>query len=155
MFDGRVKRTVLADLVLEHFGFDDPMDLAKRFTRRTIDRWKLLSVIDVLKKGVELQDPASIRIVGKAADYYAKEVDFLIKKVGKQNVDVALGGGLLLNGPSLLPKLIRQKIKAKYPRVTVHQPWLTPAIGAAVMASYYAGAPHQKIYRETRKNLKA
>jgi N-acetylglucosamine kinase-like BadF-type ATPase len=145
--DGREKPSILRQLVREHYGFADETTMLKTATRGKLDRVMTLFVISVLNDAVAQGDEVAIRLVHDAADYYLRDVVFLIDKVGGGEVDVVLGGGLLLNGPPLLRDVLAQKIKAARPPVSVHTPHLSPAIGGAVMAAFYAGQDHHAVFR--------
>ena len=144
--DGREKPSVLRKLVREHYGFADETTMLKVATRGKLDRAMTLFVISALNEAVAQGDEVAVRIVHEAADYYTRDVVFLIDKVGGAEVDVVLGGGLLNNGPPLLREVLAEKIKGERPSVIVHPPHLPPAVGAAVMAAFRVGSDHRRIF---------
>lgn len=149
MIDGRVKKTALADMVMDYFGETDSWQLIKKVMRGQLEQMQLLNIIAVLKEAVEQEDPVALQLVHDAADYYSRDLNFIIeKRVGFESTDVVLGGGQLFNGPALLSELITDKVKAVHPDVNVHSPLLSPAIGGAVMAAFYANADHHGIFQK-------
>lgn len=150
VIDGREKPSLLRDMVREHYGFATEEEMLKAATRNKLDRVMTLFVITVLNDAVAKGDEVALRIVHEAADYYLRDVLYLIDKVGGGEVDVVLGGGLLLNGPPLLRELLTNQVLAARPAVTVHTPQLSPAIGGAVMAAFAAGGDHHEVYRRAQ-----
>ncbi len=152
--DGREKKSILPELVVKHFGHDNYDSLLKLAARHRLPIFETLTSFMVLHEAVANKDAVAMRIVKEAATYYAGEIEALLKRVNGEKVDVVLGGGMLLNCPQMLWDLTEAKILAKHPQVTVHAPHLRPAIGGAVMAAYYAGADHRKIFRQAQKTYR-
>lgn len=153
VWDGRLPESILPGLVLEHFEETDPTKIVKKFARHTIDKWKLLTVISPWRVAVERRDKVALMIVERAAEVYAQDVCFMLSKVGGDGADVVLGGGQLLNGPKAFHNRIAQVVRRQFPRVTVHGPHLSPAVGGAILAAYQDGAPHREFYRNAKKSV--
>ena len=150
VMDGREKPSLMRDMVREHYGYASEEELLKAATRNKLDRAMTLFVITVLNEAVARGDEVAMRIVHEAADYYRRDVVYLIDKVGGGEVDVVLGGGLLLNGPPLLRELLTNQVLTARPTVTVHTPHLPPAVGAAVMAAFAAGGDHRAVFQRAQ-----
>jgi N-acetylglucosamine kinase-like BadF-type ATPase len=153
VWDGRLPKSILPELVLRHFEYDDPIPLIKVGVRNALDRWHLLTVIDPWREAVERGDAVSKKIARDAAKVYVQDLDFLIRKIGGGRVDVVLGGGLLRNGPEYFRACIADGVRAKHPQVTIHLPHLSPAIGAALMAAHTDGRDYPTLYRRAQQTV--
>jgi len=150
-WDGRAPRSILLPLLVDHFEVKRPSDISKRFTRGTIDNWKLLTVIDPWARAVEQGDRLSLRILEDGAKVYAGDVMHLLKRIGDNDADVALGGGQLRHGPARFRERIAELVRRKFPRVNIHGPSCTPAVGAALMAAWHDGASYPDLFRRAER----
>lgn len=141
-WDGRAPRSILLPLMIEHFEVKRPSDIPKQFTRGTMDRWKLLTVLDPWAQAVAQGDRLGLRLLEEGAKVYAGDVIHMLKLIGDNGADVVLGGGQLRYGPPRFSERIAELVRRKYPKATIHPPHCTPAVGAALMAAWHDGAPY-------------
>jgi N-acetylglucosamine kinase-like BadF-type ATPase len=153
VWDGRLPPSILPALVLNHFGFADPIELIRRGLRGKLDRWQLLTVIDPWREAVEQGDAVACDILEQAARVHAGDVHCLIAKAGG-DADVVLGGGLLRNGPKRFLDRIAALVCEKYPNATPHLPDLSPAIGAALMAAHAQGADYPRLFARAKETVR-
>ena len=151
--DGREEPSVLPKLLLVYFGESDPMVLVKKLRRERYPREKVMNVLEVLNRAVKKQDSVALKIVERAAGHYAWDIRTLIGKIGREKVEVVLGGGVLLNGPPRLLRRIGQLVRQDHPRARVHKPHLPPAIGAAILAGFSDGANPKTLFTQAKKTL--
>ncbi|MDP8222488.1 MAG: BadF/BadG/BcrA/BcrD ATPase family protein [Candidatus Lernaella stagnicola] len=154
VWDGRLPKSILLELLLTHFEEKSPVDIMRKYVRGTLDTWKMLTVIVPWKTAVEKGDEVSLMILEEAAEIFAGDVCFMIDKIHNEPVDVVLGGGLLAYSPARFRRRIGELIRVQHPRVTIHPPRLQPAVGAAVMAAYLDGREPGPFYRGARASLK-
>jgi N-acetylglucosamine kinase-like BadF-type ATPase len=154
VLDGRLPDSILPALLLEHFGEKSATDIMRKFVRGRLDTWKMLTVITPWGEAVRRRDPVALQIVDRAAEVYGDDLIHMVRLAGGGGVDVVLGGGLLNHGPKLLRDRIAARVRTVHPNVTIHQPHLSPAIGAAVMAAFLAGAKPTTVFTNARRSLK-
>lgn len=151
VWDGRLPPSILPDLARRHFGVADPVDLARRATRNTLDRWKVRTVIQPWREAIERGDRVARQIADDAAEVYAGDLRYLLKKIGGRDADVVMGGGLLLNGPRYFYDRIASLVRRRYPQTSIHLPVHSPGTGAAIMAAFYDGREAGKLFRRVRR----
>lgn len=147
VLDGRAPASILPVLLMDYFGVTDSQLLIKKLRRFHFPKKKVAGVLPVLCEAVAQNDKVSIALVKTAAKEYAKDVNIMIQKIGGEPAEAALGGGVLQNGPELLLTLIQKDVHKQFPKVDVHKPIFSPAIGAAIMAASNCGQDPAKIYQ--------
>ncbi len=102
--DGRGERSALERSLPAHFGFDTPLELAKAIHQRRLQHARLGELPPLVYAEAEAGDAAAIAIVerlaGEVADFARTAIDRLA--LGREPVDVVLGGGLLRRAPERL-----------------------------------------------------
>ena len=149
--DGREAKSILPNLVFEHFGIYDFEDMIRIWRRGEADLLKVLNIVTVLKDAVARGDRVALKLTRRAAKVYAHDVLTMLKKIGPEPADVVLGGGVLVNGPPLLLEWIEQNVTAKRPDTTVHRPRMRPVFGGCVLAAFSAGVSPGAFFNRIRK----
>lgn len=152
--DGRERKSVLPELLMQYFDEKNYEQLVLKLRRHRFSREKVSNVLPILNKAVASKDPLSLKIVKIAAEQYALDIRTMIQKMTKpRRVEVVLGGGVLENGPPTLRKYIGDFVRKKYPQAYVHQPILSPGVGAAVMAAFNDGRNPKQIFQQAQKTI--
>ena len=132
--DGRGERSALERSLPAHFGFDTPLELAKAIHQRRLQHARLGELPPLVYAEAEAGDDAAIAIVerlaGEVADFARTAIDRLA--LGREPVDVVLGGGLLRRAPERLLRRVRDELRGREANVIVLES--PPIAGAALLA---------------------
>ena len=130
--DNREQPTQLTDLILKKLALKAPTDLIK--WTHAASRDQIAALADVVFKAAEMQDAKALQIIDDAFSELACAVETVTLRLDfRQEFDIVLSGGILLNQPLLANKLQRwiEKIiiggNVIYPK---HE----PAYGAVLLA---------------------
>ena len=151
VLDGRDAPSIIPQLMMDYFNEHDPGELIRKLRRKYFSKDKVANILPVWTLAIKKKDKVAIRLMETAAKSYAHDIDTLIKKTGATEVEVVLGGGVLQNGPPALVRRISKIVRTKNPKVKVHKPYLSPAIGAAIMAAFNDGKNPKKIFSMAKK----
>lgn len=124
-FDGREKRTLLADVLKKEFHIDDD-NIVKEIYQNSFEISRLTKHVF---RAAEKRDKASLEIINKAAENLATH--FIPLKNGKY--EIALTGSLF-SEETLLEKQLTKLIKQKYKNIKLVKPSQQPAYGAIKIA---------------------
>ena len=146
MIDGRLDVTPLKEVALAHYGIEDEASFAERLFRGSIPADRRRSTPPLIYRAWLHDDPVAARIVERAADDYAAAASAMVAKVGAPDTHVALGGGVIQQGPDRFRQMIASRIHARYPDATVAAPALLPEYGAALMAAHHVGLDVKELF---------
>lgn len=146
MIDGRLDVTPLKEIALAHYGIEDEASFAERLFRGRIPADRRRSTPPLVYRAWLDGDPVAARIVERAADDYATAAGAMVAKVGAPDTHVALGGGVIQQGPDRFRNMIASRIHARYPDATVAAPALLPEYGAALMAAHHVGLDVKELF---------
>ncbi len=140
--DGRGLRTELEQLVPEHFGMANPVELARAIQARKITCNRLGELAPLVFGAAETD-----AVAGEIVDRLAAECVALVRvavtrlDLAGEEVDVVLGGGLLQSGNRRLLDGIGAGLRDIGPRLSVRAASSRPIVGAALAALDRLGAP--------------
>jgi len=147
MIDGRVAPTPLKDRVLAHLNLSAEK-FAEAVFRRTYDRQRYLSTPRLIFEAYEQGDAGAELLVGRAIDDYAQTAAAMVRRTGRDDADVALGGGTVQPAGPKFWKRLAERIAAAAPKAKVIRPQLEPEYGAAIMAAFAAGQDAAAFYEK-------
>jgi N-acetylglucosamine kinase-like BadF-type ATPase len=131
--DGRGRKTVLEQLVPEHFGVVDSVALARTVQAGRVE-WRRLGELAPLVFGAAETDAAAAAIVDRlaveCADFVRAAANQL--QVGDDEVEVVLGGGLLQSGNGRLLAGIEAGLREIGPGLSMRVARSRPIVGAAL-----------------------
>lgn len=140
-FDGRGPRTPLESAVPAHFGFDDPIALARALHDRELPESRLGELARIVFELSE-RDPVAAGIVRHLADEVVAFASAAIRRLGltEDDPDVVLGGRLLRELSPSVVRTITGAVQAVAPRARVVVASSEPIVGAALLGLDALGA---------------
>jgi N-acetylglucosamine kinase-like BadF-type ATPase len=133
--DGRGPATVLARRVPENFGFEAPDRVAVALHDGALPRARLLELAPLVLRAAD-EDAVAGAIVDRLAGEVVAMARVAMRRLGRADCEVVLGGGVLRGGHRRLHAAITEGLAGA--RVVVaEQP---PVIGAALLALDMVGA---------------
>jgi N-acetylglucosamine kinase-like BadF-type ATPase len=151
--DGRGRKTVLEQLVPEHFGFADSVALARAIQAGNV-QWRELGDLSPLVFGASDAD----EVAGEIVDRLAAECVDLARvaatrlEVADDDVEVVLGGGLLQSGNRRLLGGIEAGLCEIGPGLSMRVARSRPIVGAALLGLDRLGA-EPDAYERAREEL--
>ena len=139
--DGRGPKTALEQLVPEHFGATDPVQLARTIHAGGVPWSRLGELAPLVFEAAETD-----AVAGEIVDQLASECVALVRAtvnrlgLGEEEADVVLGGGLLQSGNLRLLGGIEAGVAEVGPRLSVRVAASRPIVGAALAALDRFGA---------------
>jgi N-acetylglucosamine kinase-like BadF-type ATPase len=134
--DGRGPRTVLEQLVPEHFGLPRPGSIAAAIHAGRLSARRVVELPPVVFAAAGAGDHVAREIVDRLADEVIALVLATVRRlrVVREDTDVVLGGGLFRSGDEAFLTRIGEGIAAVAPRARVAPLTAPPVVGAALMA---------------------
>lgn len=153
MLDGRAAPTPLLDAALAHYGVTAD-DYAEALFRQCIPHERLRNTPPLIFAAWEDGDSAAEWLVERALDDYALVAKALIAHTGSDAAEIAFGGGVITQAPPRFWNDLAERVRARFPGVTVKSPDLPPEHGAAIMAAFAAGVEPVALFQSLRKKEK-
>jgi N-acetylglucosamine kinase-like BadF-type ATPase len=145
MLDGRIEPTPLKDRLLAHLLLREE-EYCEAVFRRSID-WRLLMGTPALVfEAYEQSDAGAELLVERAVADYAQTAVAMLRKSGRQDAELAFGGGTIAPTGERFWRRLRETVAARAPRAKVIRPKLAPEIGAAIMAAFADGQDVRPLY---------
>ena len=138
MIDGRKEPSLLKEEVLNYLGASENDYAEYVFKNRTPDT-KPFTISSVLFASWLNQDNAARELVDKMIDDSILVVKAIVKRIGKGEVDLCLGGGVLKPAPKKFWSYIEQKCDKEFFNIKVKHPIMPPEYGATIMAANASG----------------
>jgi len=145
--DGRGPATVLQQRVPEHFGYETPDQLAVALHDGAVPRARLLE-LPPLVLGAADDDPVAGAIVDRLAGEVVAMARVAMRRLGRWDCEVVLGGGVLRAGH----RRLHAAIDAGLPGARVVIAAEAPVVGAALMALDMIG-PDDGVEERLRREL--
>ncbi|MCE5277348.1 MAG: BadF/BadG/BcrA/BcrD ATPase family protein [Planctomycetaceae bacterium] len=138
MIDGRAKPSALRDTILQHLGLT-PRQYAAAVWRRHADATRMFTLAKVVFDAFEAGEPSAAKLVAAAIDDYAIAASAMIAQTGRNDAEVAFGGGVIAQAGATFWQRLTQRVHQHKPAASVIRAQLPPECGAAVMAAFAAG----------------
>ncbi len=132
--DGRISSTLMSEKVFEKMGFRDITDLITWLYDPARTKRDIASFAPILNEAISSGDEVALRIAEHASDELSDLVLSMWKKIGTDAKELALSGGILKHYTFIRSKLT-EIILNHIPGICIHDPYHTPAYGAARMAT--------------------
>ncbi len=138
-YDGRGEKTILSEKVLEFFGENDFVSLAKNLYYGRIDRSKILLLTPILFDCAYEGDRVAVEIVKKIAKETALAAWAIMKRLSleKESVKVVLGGSIFKAKGPLLIDYVKAELHSFNPKAEIVLPRYEPVVGALLLAFDY------------------
>jgi N-acetylglucosamine kinase-like BadF-type ATPase len=142
--DGRGRETSLEQAVPTHFGLQTPLELAEAIHGRRVAQRRLIELAPVVFAEAE-HDPVAAEIVERLAAEVVALARVAITRLdlGREPVEVLLGGGLLRAGDGRLLGAIEDGLSQLGERIVVHRTSSPPVVGAALYGLDALGADEE------------
>jgi N-acetylglucosamine kinase-like BadF-type ATPase len=139
--DGRGPATSLERAVPAHFGLDTPLELAEAIHGGRVAQRRLIELAPVVFAEAA-RDPVAVRIVERLADEVVALARVAITRLdlGREPVEVVLGGGLLSAGDGRLLGAIANGLRELGEHIAMHRTSSPPVVGAALFGLDALGA---------------
>jgi N-acetylglucosamine kinase-like BadF-type ATPase len=139
--DGRGPATVLEHAVPEHFGLDDPLEVARAGHLGELPEVRLGELAPVVLAVCE-EDPVAAGIVQRVADEVIAFACAALRRLGLTGMDpdVVLGGGVLRAVSPVVIETIAQGVTQVAPEARVVVARSEPIVGAALLGLDAIGA---------------
>ncbi|USG64468.1 N-acetylglucosamine kinase [Brevibacillus ruminantium] len=128
-WDGRGEQTLLSELLLRHYGIEQPDQFIARFYSSPNPRKELAEASVLAEQAAASGDPLAIRLIQQAADSLGELVETCRTRAG-QDLPVVLAGGLLAADTLLRRQLLRS---SRYPVVIPEAPPVAGCLAAALL----------------------
>ncbi|MCE5327464.1 MAG: hypothetical protein LLG01_13735 [Planctomycetaceae bacterium] len=151
MIDGRAKSSSLQDTILQHLGLT-PRQYAAAVWRRQADQNRVFTLAKVVFDAFESGEPSAAKLVAAAIDDYAVAASAMIARTGRDDAEVAFGGGVIAQaGPTFWQRLT-QRVHQFKPAARVTPAQMPPQCGAAVMVAFAAGLDVKTFYGSLKES---
>ena len=131
--DGRMETTCLTDMVFRQLGIDGISGLITWLYAPDTGKKEVAALASLLIPALEQSDLAARHIMESAASDLAELVFALWRTSGLKGGELAPTGGILTHFPAIAARL-KEIVLSRLPDVEIHEPYHTPAYGAALMA---------------------
>lgn len=130
--DGRGRITSLTGMVASTFGLSTQEDIIRRVYREGLD---LASIAPLVFQSAREGDSVCSAILRDAAADLVDHVRAVLRQmdITDGRARLAFAGGLLTGG-DVFPEILRSHLAEQFPTMMIHEPELSPAEGAALMA---------------------
>jgi N-acetylglucosamine kinase-like BadF-type ATPase len=161
--DGRGQKTVLEQIVPEHFGLRTPTELAEAVHRGDVDlAAEMISEeadvrnaasVTPLVLGAAPSDPVAAEIVERLADEIVALVRVALTRLSLlgESVEVLLGGGLFLSGSEILFREVEARLAGVAPLARPQVSDSPPIVGAALLGLDEVGSDAEAQLRVRRE----
>ncbi len=133
-YDGRGKKTILADLLKTNFEIEEPSQLITRIYKKKFD---IASVAPLVITGAEREDAVCLDILEKQSDELIDHIHAMKKMLNAKSLNLSLIGSIIASN-NVYSKLFKEKVKKRCKSCKIVKPELPPALGAIVMAKQLA-----------------
>lgn len=106
-YDERGPKTLLSELVLEHYGLQNPPDLIPVIYGAESQLSTVASLSKLVEQAAELGDPLAIAILDEAAHALMRTIAAITSKLGSSPVPLVITGGTILHGRHLKRSFLR------------------------------------------------
>ncbi len=151
MWDGRIKKTPLADRVLDYLGVTRPEESLYRVLNADFDFADISGMASLVTELAATEDPAANHIVNQAVSDGVELVTTVCRKLNlKGPVKVVVTGGVGLQ--PLFHKRLVKKLHKSLPGSEVIQPSLPPVAGGIIRAKQHWGDTPDPAFLKTLEN---
>lgn len=130
MLDGRIEKSLLADLAREKFGIDSPESLITKIYKENFD---IPFFAEIVIKAAENEDSHSQKIIEVETNELVVHLKAVIINEGLKEINLVLTGGLVSENNFFKSTLIR-KIERDLRQVKIVTPKHSPEFGAVLIA---------------------
>jgi N-acetylglucosamine kinase-like BadF-type ATPase len=139
-YDGRGRQTVLTGKVMDKLGVSNlPDAIEPLYGDGGIGKPEIAEFCVMVQEGAEAGDAVCREILEEAAEELFALTDAILKKLGQDDLSVAVSGGSIQNNPTLLA-MFAARVSAVYPRVSVAEIKREPVWGAIRLCRKGKGA---------------
>jgi N-acetylglucosamine kinase-like BadF-type ATPase len=157
-WDGRGKPALLTKLVLETLGVPSVEILLSKLYHDEIGQRRLLDLVPLLFEAAEMGDEVSRKLIVQMGTEVGVTANALIRRLslGKEDVEVILGGGVFKGKGSLLLDTVKRVVCKEAPKAHVSRLQREPVVGAVLLALESSGeAAGEVIQRSLESSLPA
>ncbi len=140
-WDGRGKKTVLEQRVLEYFGYEDMYELARYLYYNREPHKRIPGLCPICFEAAFDGDEVAAELVARFGTEAGVSANAIIRKLGLQDdeFEVVLAGSVFKGKGPLLIETVRETIKPVAPRANIITPRYEPVVGALILALEEAG----------------
>ena len=131
--DGRYPETVLSKAVFEKLNANNIRDIITWLYAPSTGKREIAEIAPLLVSAFDADDTVAIRIADQAANDLSELVFALWRKANLTGGELAMTGGIL-NHYSFIASKVTDRIQKQLPAVCIHEPFHSPAYGAAMLA---------------------
>jgi len=128
--DGRGKKTIIADLLLNQFKIDSPDKLITKIYKENLD---IAVISKIVLQAAVRKDKIALKILDEESGELLKHIKAVKKKMKTDKFKISLTGSLLANR-NVYSNLLRKKIKSSLPSVKIVKPKYSAVEGAILIA---------------------
>jgi len=129
-FEGRLEKTKLLKLALEHFNASSVDDLVTKVYQENADISSF--VVKVIQAENEF-DHIAHNLLFSQSNELAELVRVLVNQISmRKKIPVALMGGLL-ETENVYSKMVKERVSRSLPQIIIQKPKFPPAFGAAIL----------------------
>lgn len=139
ILDGRLKHSIIADIIKEQYTFKSRDELINYVYN---DQIEIPQIAQCVIKAADKNDKHAISLLEEEANEIISHIRAL-KKILKRDFKLCLLGSLITNN-NFYSSLIKKRIKEKFNNIKIVKPKFLPEVGAAILA--------KKIYTQIHKH---
>lgn len=129
-FDGRGRKTLLADLLKDNFNIANPTDLITEIYKNNFD---IASVTPFVIKAAELNDEICLQIINSQVEELLLHIKSMYTLIAEEKMKLSLIGSTITTS-NFYADLFKSRIQKELSYVQLIEPELPPALGAVLMA---------------------
>lgn len=157
-YDGRGKKTMLTDIIVQEYNFSNMDSVIERFmVQDSEQKINFSDISPLVVKAAKMGDEEAQRIVEKSIDEIVTCVKVLKQQLFPDNdeMKVVVSGGVVKAEKEIFIDGIETKIKRLFPDISVLIPKLNPVFGALLYAYEMIGIHlDERIINELEKSYK-
>jgi N-acetylglucosamine kinase-like BadF-type ATPase len=133
--DGRGEPTALREAVAEYFGEPSPLAVAEAMHLGKIDAERVIELAPVLMDVARGGDAVALRVVERLAEEVCLLATVAMRRLAlvDEDVDVVLGGGVLIGSGAVVQDRIAERLAVMVPRARILLVTEPPVVGAALL----------------------
>jgi N-acetylglucosamine kinase-like BadF-type ATPase len=133
-YDGRGKKTILADILKDKFEIDEPSQLITQIYKKKFD---IAAVAPFVIKAADKDDAVCNNILEQQSDELIDHILAMKRMLNEKTLRLSLIGSTIATN-NVYSRMLKEKVKKRCKDCTIVKPELPPALGAIVMAKNLA-----------------
>lgn len=132
-FDLRAGKSKLGNMLIKKFRINSGENLIDEIYKNNLD---IASVAPLVIEAAEKNDPPSVKILDEESDELILHIKQMKELLGIEKMKLSFIGSLI-SKPNFYTRLLKSKVKIKFPAIEIVEPENPPEVGAVLLATNY------------------